>query len=88
MSKLGALTDVLRDDVSDYERTCTAMSHMGMVEAEQMSIFSVIAGILHLGDVTFADDPSDKKGTLGYIIASRCYAVPTYFVTCLCNDLF
>lgn len=62
MAKSGPLTDILRDDVKDFERTCSAMSHMGMVEGEQMAIFTVIAGILHLGDVTFSDDPSDKKG--------------------------
>jgi len=56
------MTDILRDDVKDYQRTWTAMDHMGMVDNEKMAIFTIISGILHLGNVAFTDDPSDRKG--------------------------
>lgn len=62
MQQKGALTDIMRDDVKDFKRTWTAMDHMGMVDNEKMAIFAVIAGVLHLGNISFEDDPTDRKG--------------------------
>ena len=62
MAQRGPLTDILRDDVKDFQRTWTAMDHMGLSDNEKMAIFAVIAGVLHLGNISFEDDPTDQKG--------------------------
>lgn len=62
MAQKGALSDIIRDDVKDMQKTWTAMDHMGIGDSEKMAIFTIIAGILHLGNVSFADDPNDKRG--------------------------
>ena len=35
---------------------------MGLQEAERMSIYSVVAAVLHLGNISFEDNPEDTKG--------------------------
>lgn len=54
--------DINRDDVKDFQRTWTAMDHMGIADGEKMAILACISGVLHLGNVSFEDDPSDSKG--------------------------
>lgn len=62
MAEKGPLTDIQRDDVKDFQRTWSAMDHMGLNDNEKMAIFAVIAGVLHLGNIKFEDDPTDRKG--------------------------
>ena len=68
MAQRGPLTDILRDDVKDFQRTWTAMDHMGLSDNEKMAIFAVIAGVLHLGNISFEDDPTDQKGRIILIV--------------------
>ncbi|KAK8704931.1 hypothetical protein V6N13_048543 [Hibiscus sabdariffa] len=62
--------DVL-DDSKEYLETRRAMDVVGINQAEQESIFRVVAGILHLGNVEFtkgketdAAEPKDDKSLL------------------------
>ncbi|GMI64513.1 myosin XI A [Hibiscus trionum] len=62
--------DVL-DDSKEYLETRRAMDVVGINQAEQESIFRVVAGILHLGNVEFAKgketdaaEPKDVKSRL------------------------
>ncbi|KAK9033417.1 hypothetical protein V6N11_018450 [Hibiscus sabdariffa] len=62
--------DVL-DDSKEYLETRRAMDVVGINQAEQESIFRVVAGILHLGNVEFtkgketdAAEPKDDKSRL------------------------
>lgn len=47
------------DDAEDYQAVRHAMGVVGITPQEQSSILQLIAGILHLGNVTFRDD---RKG--------------------------
>ena len=33
-----------------------------MDENEILSIYTIVASVLHLGNITFEEDPTDKKG--------------------------
>jgi myosin-6 len=56
------LQDIQLDDVNDFTLTDKAMSAMGMTDNEKLAIYSVVAGVLHLGNVCFEEDLDDKKG--------------------------
>lgn len=56
----GALRDIQLDDVRDFQLTDDAMSHMGLTDAEKLAIYGIVAGVLHLGNVVFEDDPATK----------------------------
>lgn len=43
------------DDVKEFGETRNAMNVMGMTASEQEAVFRMVAGILHLGNVTFYD---------------------------------
>jgi len=57
------------DNADEYKRTINAMRGVGISEAEEKNILSVVAGILHLGNVRFADqqDATDE----GCIVADE-----------------
>ncbi len=46
------------DDFEDFKTSIKVMTEMGMDEATQESIFSILAGILHLGNVVFQETKS------------------------------
>ncbi|XP_068083790.1 unconventional myosin-Ie [Anabrus simplex] len=43
------------NDAHDFQETLKAMSVMGLSEAEQTNILKLVAGILHLGNITFVE---------------------------------
>ncbi|XP_042231898.1 unconventional myosin-Va-like isoform X3 [Homarus americanus] len=49
------------DDAADFQETCRAFSLLGMNEATQEQMFTILAGILHLGNVTFEEDSGDSS---------------------------
>ena len=49
----------LRHYAEEYRRTRKAMDVVGISADDQMSVMRVVAGILHLGNVQFADDGDD-----------------------------
>jgi len=57
----GGLHDIQLDDVSDFKLTDDAMTQMGLNEAEKLGIYGIVAGVLHLGNISFEEDP-DSKG--------------------------
>lgn len=48
------------DNSEEYRRTMNAMDVVGITKAEQKSIMSVVAGILHLGNICFIDNTDDE----------------------------
>eukprot|EP00301_Raphidiophrys_heterophryoidea_P007483 c12893_g1_i2.p1 GENE.c12893_g1_i2~~c12893_g1_i2.p1 ORF type:complete len:1245 (-),score=362.38 c12893_g1_i2:189-3923(-) len=44
------------DDLSEFHATCHAMAVVGIDRVAQGAMFSALAAILHLGNVTFAED--------------------------------
>jgi len=60
--KHGSLRDIQLDDIEDFELTDAAMTHMGMTDADKLAIYTIIAGVLHLGNVSFDDRHDDSTG--------------------------
>ena len=58
----GSLRDIQLDDKNDFNLTDKAMTMMGMSEAEKLGIYTVVAGVLHLGNVEFEENTEDSKG--------------------------
>lgn len=58
----GALRDIQLDDQADFLKTDAAMSHMGMSDGEKLSIYVIVAGVLHIGNVNFEEDDKSSKG--------------------------
>lgn len=58
----GSLHDIQLDDVSDFKLTDSAMSSMGLNDSERLAIYGIVAGVLHLGNVSFEEDPQSKGG--------------------------
>jgi len=63
----GGLRDIQLDDVGDFELTDQAMTHMGLSDSEKLAIYGIVAGVLHLGNIMFEDDPA-AKGWYGLCI--------------------
>ena len=51
----GALSDFLLDDYADFQRIETAMKQMGISAADMEDLYQVVAGVLHLGNISFVD---------------------------------
>jgi len=50
------------DDVAEFKDVIKAMNTVGISQQEQDSIFAIVAGVLHIGNITFAED---RKGNAG-----------------------
>lgn len=61
-STKGCLKDTLLDDIEDFNNLDQALSRMGISENGRMEIYSIVAAVLHLGNITFEDNPDDTKG--------------------------
>ncbi len=60
--RLGSLHDIQLDDQRDFSVMDNAMNLMGMEPGEKNAIYTIIAGLLHLGNIGFEDSPDDMKG--------------------------
>uniref|UniRef100_A0A5K3EY26 Myosin motor domain-containing protein n=1 Tax=Mesocestoides corti TaxID=53468 RepID=A0A5K3EY26_MESCO len=58
----GPLHDITMDDLEDFKTSVKVMKDMGLDEATQDLIFSILAGILHLGNVVFQEMKSSHGG--------------------------
>ncbi|KAG7308072.1 hypothetical protein JYU34_006714 [Plutella xylostella] len=58
----GGLRDPVLDDAGDFARLHQALSRVGLSEAEKTSVYSIVAAVLHLGNIEFEEDPSDTRG--------------------------
>ncbi|XP_052809072.1 unconventional myosin-VI-like isoform X2 [Mya arenaria] len=60
--KNGSLHDPVLDDVRDFKVCDDAMSHLGMSDDERFSVYTVVAAVLHLGNIEFEDNHEDTRG--------------------------
>ncbi|CAG5120933.1 unnamed protein product, partial [Candidula unifasciata] len=60
--KQGSLRDSVLDDVNDFSVCDAAMKHLGFGDQERLGIYSLVAAILHLGNVAFEENADDAKG--------------------------
>nr|CAB3264159.1 unconventional myosin-VI [Phallusia mammillata] len=62
--KKGALNDILLNDYKDFSRISNSMKEMGISDGDIMEIFQVVAGVLHLGNITFEDAGGSSGGCM------------------------
>ena len=60
--KAGSLHDPVIDDVRDFKVCDDAMNHLGMTTEERFSVYTIVASVLHLGNIGFEDNQEDTKG--------------------------
>ncbi|KAK2586696.1 hypothetical protein KPH14_011736 [Odynerus spinipes] len=60
--KKGSLRDPYLDDVEGFNAMDQALTRLGLTDAERMEIYTMVAAVLHLGNITFEDNPEDTKG--------------------------
>ncbi|XP_015432776.1 PREDICTED: myosin heavy chain 95F isoform X3 [Dufourea novaeangliae] len=58
----GSLHDPILDDVEGFNAIDQALTRLGLSEAERMEIYTMVAAVLHLGNIMFEDNPEDTKG--------------------------
>ena len=58
----GALRDPMLDDVSDFQTVDQDLANLGMTDNERLYVYTTIASVLHLGNISFEDDPDDNRG--------------------------
>lgn len=56
------MKDTLLDDVEDFQILDKGLTHLGLSETEKVEIYSKVAAVLHLGNVTFEEIPEDTRG--------------------------
>ncbi|KAI1727459.1 myosin head (motor domain) domain-containing protein [Ditylenchus destructor] len=56
------LRDSLIDDANNFELLCQALNGIGFDDTQRNSLFNILGGILHLGNVEFSENVSDSKG--------------------------
>lgn len=61
-SKQGPLKDTLLDDVEDFAALDGALSRLGLNENERLQIYTMVAAVLHLGNIEFEENPEDTRG--------------------------
>nr|XP_050849479.1 myosin heavy chain 95F isoform X2 [Vespula vulgaris]XP_050849481.1 myosin heavy chain 95F isoform X2 [Vespula vulgaris]XP_050849482.1 myosin heavy chain 95F isoform X2 [Vespula vulgaris] len=60
--KQGSLSDPYLDDVEGFSAMDQALTRLGLSDSERMEIYTMVAAVLHLGNITFEDNPEDTKG--------------------------
>ena len=65
--KHGSLKDIQLDDARDFRVTDDAMTKMGLSDNEKLAIYTVVAGVLHLGNISFEENTEDSKGMAFFI---------------------
>lgn len=58
------ISDELVDDCMDFQRLRDALANIGIAGNEQIDLFRVLAGILHLGNIDFETLEGDVRGKL------------------------
>lgn len=58
----GAIQDQLIDDIKCYEQTDRALNNFGVTLEQKRSIYSIVASVLHLGNISFCDDLENSRG--------------------------
>jgi len=58
----GALKDTRMDDYSDFQTVDRDLGNIGLSSDDRLSVYTTIAAVLHLGNITFEDNPEDNTG--------------------------
>lgn len=58
----GPIKDPILDDYEDFHHLDEALTRLGMPETTKMEIYALVAGVLHLGNVSFEENPEDVRG--------------------------
>ncbi|XP_035208221.1 unconventional myosin-VI-like [Stegodyphus dumicola] len=58
----GSLHDPMLDDIKNFKTLDKALTNMGLADSDRVNIYTVVAAVLHLGNITFEDNPDDCKG--------------------------
>ncbi|XP_034934309.1 myosin heavy chain 95F isoform X2 [Chelonus insularis] len=61
-SSKGGLSDPILDDVEGFAAVDQAFTRLGLSDVERMDIYTMVAAVLHLGNIVFEDNPEDTKG--------------------------
>lgn len=60
--KSGSLNDPILDDFDDFQELDQALSTLGLTKATKLEIYALVAAVLHLGNITFEENPEDVRG--------------------------
>lgn len=58
----GPIKDPILDDYNDFHQLDEALSRLGLSETTKLEIYALVAGVLHLGNITFEENPEDVRG--------------------------
>lgn len=58
----GPLKDPILDDFNDFKELDQALSRLGLSDGDRIEIYGLVAAVLHLGNITFEDNPEDTRG--------------------------
>lgn len=67
----GPLKDPLLDDYNDFNTMDQALSRLGLSDTQRHEIYGLVAAVLHLGNITFEDDPKDARGGCQIAVSSE-----------------
>ncbi|CAL8140875.1 unnamed protein product [Orchesella dallaii] len=57
-----SLSDPIVHDIKDFQNLEKSLEHLEILAGDRLSIYTVVASVLHLGNVDFEDDPDDTRG--------------------------
>ncbi|XP_031632480.1 myosin heavy chain 95F isoform X3 [Contarinia nasturtii] len=58
----GPIKDPILDDFNDFQKLDEALSRLGLNEMTRLEIYALVASVLHLGNITFEENPEDVRG--------------------------
>jgi len=58
----GSLKDGKLDDLKDFQSVDRDLAKLGLSQEDRLSVYTCIASVLHLGNITFQDNPEDNTG--------------------------
>jgi myosin VI len=58
----GPLKDPILDDFNDFKELDQALGRLGLSEVNRIEVFGLVAAVLHLGNITFEENPEDTRG--------------------------
>ena len=58
----GSLKDPKLDDSADFQALNRDLTNIGLTDEDRLSVYIAIASVLHLGNITFQDNPEDNTG--------------------------
>lgn len=69
--KDGSLHDPKLDDVNDFNVCDKSMTHLGISDDEKLSIYTLVAAVLHIGNIEFEENAESTKGGCKVTAASE-----------------